>query len=97
MSQSPTSIEVINPMQDWKWTNMDLMAKMQELTILRSRLASSICVTCSQFAQHVRNIIFSLKYFLFLMQHFYLIAPTNLFFHDGARRITKDSISCVGG
>ena len=55
MSQSSNSIEVINPMQDWKWTNMDLMAKMQELTILRSRLASSTCVTCSQFAQHVRT------------------------------------------
>lgn len=55
MSQSSNSIEVINPMQDWKWTNMDLMAKMQELTILRSRLASSTCVTCSQFAQHLQQ------------------------------------------
>lgn len=49
------SVEVINPLQDWKWTNMDLVGKMQELSILFNRLASATCTACSQFEQHVRD------------------------------------------
>lgn len=51
-SQTP-SMEVINPLQDWKWTNMDLVGKMQELSILFNRLTSAACTACSQFQQHV--------------------------------------------
>lgn len=48
------SIEVVNPLQDWKWTNMDLVGKMQELSILFNRLSSAGCIACSQFERHVR-------------------------------------------
>lgn len=49
------SVEVINPLQDWKWTNMDLVGKMQELSILFNRLASATCTACSQFEQHLEQ------------------------------------------
>ena len=53
LSQNP-SIEIISPLQDWKWNSMELVSKLQELTILRSRLSAALCTACSQFEDHVR-------------------------------------------
>jgi len=48
-----TSVEMISPLQDWKWNNMELVSKFQELAILRSRLDAVACTSCSQFEDHV--------------------------------------------
>ena len=47
------SIEIISPLQDWKWNNMELVSKFQELAILRNRLHAVACTSCSQFEDHV--------------------------------------------
>jgi len=54
LSQNP-SIEIISPLQDWKWNSMELVSKLQELTILRSRLSAALCTACSQFEDHLKQ------------------------------------------
>lgn len=56
LSQS-SPLEVINPLKDWKWTNLDLVSSMNELAILSSRLSSVACTSCTQFPQHVSNVL----------------------------------------
>lgn len=54
-SSDLSSLDVVQPLQDWKWTNMDLVARINELSVLRARLASAGCTSCSQFQQHVSS------------------------------------------
>jgi len=49
------SIEIISPLQDWKWNNMELVSKFQELAILRNRLHAVACTSCSQFEDHLKQ------------------------------------------
>ena len=59
LSQSAT-LDFVQPLQDWKWTNMDLVTQMQELDILKGRLSSARCINCSQFDQHFENTYISM-------------------------------------
>ena len=74
---------------------MDLVGKMQELSILFNRLASSGCTACSQFEQHVNmNSRFYWRiYVLIIFPE--TLAGTNKCFHEHSRRIAEDTIPLV--
>ena len=59
LSQS-ANLDFVQPLQNWKWTNMDLVTQMQELDILKGRLSSARCINCSQFDQHFENTYISM-------------------------------------